>query len=32
MTPGSEQVKRLLAVSGAGEHIRIIASADDMLV
>jgi anti-anti-sigma factor len=32
LTPGSEQVQRLLAVSGAGEHLRIIASADDMLV
>jgi len=32
LTPGSQQVQRLLAVSGAGEHLRIIASADDMLV
>ena len=32
MTPGSEQVQRLLAISGAGEHLRIIASADEMLV
>jgi anti-anti-sigma factor len=32
MTPGSEQVQRLLAISGAGEHLRVIASADEMLV
>jgi anti-anti-sigma factor len=32
LTPGSQQVQRLLAVSGAGEHLRIIASPDDMLV
>jgi anti-sigma B factor antagonist len=32
LTPGSQQVQRLLAVSGAGEHLRIIASADDLLV
>ena len=32
VTPGSPQVQRLLAVSGAGEHLRIIASPDDMLV
>jgi anti-anti-sigma factor len=32
LTPGSEQVQRLLAISGAGEHLRIIASADEMLV
>jgi anti-sigma B factor antagonist len=32
LTPGSEQVQRLLSVSGAGEHLRIIASADDLLV
>jgi anti-sigma B factor antagonist len=32
LTPGSEQVQRLLSVSGAGEHLRVIASADDLLV
>jgi anti-sigma B factor antagonist len=32
VTPGSEQVQRLLSVSGAGEHLRVIASADDLLV
>ena len=32
LTPGSQQVQRLLAVSGAGEHLRIIASPDDLLV
>jgi anti-sigma B factor antagonist len=32
LTPGSQQVQRLLTVSGAGEHLHIIASADDMLV
>jgi anti-sigma B factor antagonist len=32
LTPGSEQVQRLLTVSGAGEHLRIIPSADDLPV
>jgi anti-sigma B factor antagonist len=32
VTPGSSQVQRLLAVSGVGEHLRIIATADEMLV
>ncbi len=32
LTPGSPQVQRLLTVSGAGEHLCIIASPDDMLV
>jgi anti-sigma B factor antagonist len=32
LTPGSQQVQRLLAVSGAGDHLRIIAGADDLLV
>jgi anti-sigma B factor antagonist len=32
ITPGSQQVQRLLAVSGAGEHLRVIAAADDLLV
>jgi anti-sigma B factor antagonist len=31
LTPGSPQVQRLLHVSGAGEHLRIIPSADDLL-
>ena len=32
LTPGSQQVQRLLTVSGAGEHLRIISSADEALV
>jgi anti-anti-sigma factor len=32
LTPGSQQVQRLLAVSGAGEHLRIIATPDELLV
>jgi anti-sigma B factor antagonist len=32
LTPCSPQVQRLLTVSGAGEHLRIIAGADDLLV
>jgi anti-anti-sigma factor len=32
LTQGSQQFQRLLAVSGAGEHLRIIAGADDLLV
>ena len=32
LTPGSQQVQRLLSVSGAGEHLRIIASPGDLLV
>lgn len=32
VTRGSRQVQRLLAITGVGEHLRIIASADDMLV
>jgi anti-sigma B factor antagonist len=32
LTRGSEQVQRLLAISGAGEHLRVIASADEVLV
>ena len=32
LTPGSQQVQRLLSVSGAGEHLRIIASPDEALV
>ncbi len=29
LTPGSAQVQRLLAISGAGEHLRIIANAGE---
>jgi anti-anti-sigma factor len=32
ITPGSQQVQRLLAVSGAGEHLRTIATPDEMPV
>jgi len=32
ITPGSQQVQRLLSVTGVGEHLRTIASADDMFV
>jgi anti-sigma B factor antagonist len=32
VTPGSPQVQRLLSVTGVGEHLRTIATADDMLV
>ena len=32
VTPGSQQVQRLLSVTGVGEHLRTIASADDMFV
>lgn len=28
LTPGSQQVQRLLAISGAGERLRIVSSAD----
>jgi anti-anti-sigma factor len=31
LTPGSPQVQRLLAISGAGEHLRIITRADEVL-
>jgi anti-sigma B factor antagonist len=31
LTPGSPQVQRLLAISGAGEHLRIIDRADEVL-
>jgi anti-sigma B factor antagonist len=32
VTPGSQQVQRLLSVTGVGEHLRTIATADEMLV
>jgi anti-anti-sigma factor len=32
VTRGSPQVQRLLSITGAGEHLRVIASSDDMLV
>jgi anti-sigma B factor antagonist len=32
LTPGSQQVQRLLAISGAGEYLRIIGTADELLV
>jgi anti-anti-sigma factor len=32
VTPGSQQVQRLLTVSGAGEHLRVIATADELPV
>ncbi|HXD55122.1 MAG TPA: STAS domain-containing protein [Solirubrobacteraceae bacterium] len=32
VTPGSQQVQRLLSVTGVGEHLRTIATADEVLV
>jgi anti-sigma B factor antagonist len=32
VTPGSQQVQRLLSVTGVGEHLRTISSADEMFV
>jgi anti-anti-sigma factor len=32
LTPGASQVQRLLAVSGVGERLRIIATPDELLV
>jgi anti-sigma B factor antagonist len=32
LTRGSEQVQRLLSITGVGEHLRIIASPDELLV
>jgi anti-anti-sigma factor len=32
LTPGSKQVQRLLAISGVGQHLRIIAAPDELLV
>jgi anti-sigma B factor antagonist len=31
MTPGSPQVRRLLSISGAGEHLRIIATSGELV-
>ena len=30
VTPGSQQVQRLLSVTGVGEHLRTLASADEV--
>lgn len=32
LSRGSEQVQRLLTITGVGEHLRIIASPDEILV
>jgi anti-sigma B factor antagonist len=32
LTKGSEQVQRLLTIAGVDEHLRIISTADDVLV
>lgn len=32
VTPGSQQVQRLLSVTGVGEHLRTLASADELFV
>ena len=32
VTRGSEQVQRLLGITGVNEHLRVIASPDEMLV
>jgi anti-sigma B factor antagonist len=32
VTPGSQQVQRLLSVTGVGEHLRTISSADELFV
>jgi anti-sigma B factor antagonist len=32
VTPGSPQVQRLLSVTGVGEHLRTLTSADEMFV
>jgi anti-sigma B factor antagonist len=32
LTRGSQQVQRLLSITGVGEHLRIIESADELLV
>jgi anti-sigma B factor antagonist len=32
ITPGSQQVQRLLSVTGVSEHLRVIAAPDEMLV
>ena len=32
LTPGTEQVQRLFTIAGVSEHLRIILSADELLV
>lgn len=32
LTPGTEQVQRLFTIAGVNEHLRIILSADELLV
>jgi anti-anti-sigma factor len=32
ITPGSQQVQRLLSVTGVSDHLRIIAAPDELLV
>jgi anti-sigma B factor antagonist len=32
LTPGSTQVQRLLAVSGVGEHLRIVPATDKVVI
>jgi anti-sigma B factor antagonist len=32
LTRGSQQVQRLLSITGVGEHLRLIASSDELLV
>jgi anti-sigma B factor antagonist len=32
MTPGSQQVQRLLSITGVGEHLRTVAPSDEMRV
>jgi anti-sigma B factor antagonist len=32
LTRGSQQVQRLLAIAGVNEHLRIVESADEMLI
>ncbi len=32
VTPGSQQVQRLLSVTGVGEHLRTISTPDELLV
>lgn len=32
ITPGSAQIQRLLSITGVGEHLRTLSSADELLV
>jgi anti-sigma B factor antagonist len=32
LTPGSQQVQRLLSIAGVNDHLRIVESGDEMLV